>query len=134
MGIANLPVFAALSDKMRWHQTRQGLLTENVANAETPGFQGQDLKPFEFEQELEGPRVQLRTASTDSGHIQAISEGHTNFKTVTAGGFEVTPEGNSVELENEMMKVAQNQMDFQAATTLYTRSVRILKTALGRSA
>jgi flagellar basal body rod protein FlgG len=37
MGLMDTPVFSALTDKMRWHQTRQGLLAENVANAETPG-------------------------------------------------------------------------------------------------
>ena len=34
------------------------------------------------------------------------------------------PTGNAVNLEDEMMKVAANQMDYQAATTLYTRSLR----------
>jgi flagellar basal-body rod protein FlgB len=46
--------------------------------------------------------------------------------------FEITPEGNGVTLEDEMMKVASNQMDYQAATTLYTRSMRLIKTAIGR--
>ena len=35
-------------------------------------------------------------------------------------------------LEDEMMKVAANQMDYQAATALYTRSLGLLKTAIGR--
>ena len=48
MGLMNMPVFAALTDKMRWHQTRQGLLAENVANAETPGYRGRDLAQYDF--------------------------------------------------------------------------------------
>ena len=48
--------------------------------------------------------------------------------------FEITPEGNGVTLEDEMMKVTSNQMDYQAVTTLYSRSLRLLKTALGRTA
>jgi flagellar basal body rod protein FlgB len=39
---------------------------------------------------------------------------------------------NAVNLEDEMLKVAANQMDFQAATTLYTRSLGLLKTAIGK--
>ena len=35
-------------------------------------------------------------------------------------------------LEDEMIKVAANQMDYQAATTLYTRSLGLIKTALGK--
>ncbi|MNR65174.1 flagellar basal body rod protein FlgB [compost metagenome] len=48
--------------------------------------------------------------------------------------FEVTPEGNGVTLEDEMMKVTTNMMDYQAATTLYQKSIKILKTAMGRQA
>ncbi len=45
--------------------------------------------------------------------------------------FEITPSGNGVTLEDEMMKVAGNDMDYQAVTALYTRSLRLLKTAIG---
>jgi flagellar basal-body rod protein FlgB len=37
-----------------------------------------------------------------------------------------------VSLEDEMMKVAANQVDFQAASTLYTHSLNLIKTALGK--
>jgi len=47
-------------------------------------------------------------------------------------GFETRPAGNAVNLEEEMMKVAANQMDFQTATALYTRSLNLIKTALGK--
>ena len=46
--------------------------------------------------------------------------------------YEVRPAGNAVNLEEEMMKVAANQMDFQTATALYTRSLNLIKTALGK--
>ena len=42
------------------------------------------------------------------------------------------PTGNAVSLEDEMLKVAANQMDYQAATALYARSLGLLKTALGK--
>ena len=46
--------------------------------------------------------------------------------------FEIVPTGNAVSLEDEMLKVAANQMDFQAATTLYTRGLGLIKTAIGK--
>ena len=49
-----------------------------------------------------------------------------------AQAFETTPRGNSVTLEDEMIKVGQNQMDFQAAASLYQRGLGILRTAVGR--
>jgi flagellar basal-body rod protein FlgB len=54
------------------------------------------------------------------------------FPNKNAPGYEVRPAGNAVNLEEEMMKVAANQMDFQTATALYTRSLTLIKTALGK--
>ena len=47
---------------------------------------------------------------------------------------EVTPSGNAVSLEEESMKVAANDIDYQTVTALYTRSIRLIRTALGRIA
>ena len=55
-----------------------------------------------------------------------------SFPNKNAPVYEVRPAGNAVNLEEEMMKVAANQMDFQTATALYTRSLNLLKTALGK--
>lgn len=129
-GLSEMPLFAALREKMMWHQARQTMLAENVANAETPGYQGRDLAGFSFEDTL----GQVSTLATTGNHFSMqATEGET-FGAISTAGYEMTPEGNSVTLENEMMKVAENQMDYQAATTLYTRSMRMLRTALGRSA
>ena len=49
------------------------------------------------------------------------------------GGFETKPSGNAVVLEEEMMKVAQTQMDHQTVTSLYARGLAMLKTAIGKN-
>ena len=49
-----------------------------------------------------------------------------------SGKYDVKPMGNAVNLEDEMMKVAANQMDHQAAISLYSRSMGLLKTAIGK--
>lgn len=133
MGLTSLPLFSALSDKMRWHQQRQSLLAQNVANAETPGYRGQDLRPFTVER-AEGQLAMTAPSGAAPGHIALAPIGGATGFAVGHSGFAVTPGGNSVTLEDEMMKVTGNQMDYQAVTTLYTRSMRLLKTALGRSA
>jgi flagellar basal-body rod protein FlgB len=60
-------------------------------------------------------------------------DGSAEFGVDPHGGYEVRPAGNAVNLEDEMMKVAANQMDYEAATTLYTHSLNLIKTALGKS-
>lgn len=136
MGFTQISLLSALAEKMRWHQTRQSLLAENVANAETPGYQGRDLAPFDFAEELKAnSTAQVATLATNPGHFVAQSRsGEGGFGLTDAATFEITPEGNGVTLEDEMMKVTANQMDYQAITTLYTRSLKLIRTALGRSA
>lgn len=134
MGFADIPLLSALSEKMKWHQTRQGLLAENVANAETPGYRGRDLSQFGFEEHMRNMSVSmLATTATNPAHLIATgSDGGGGFGARSIKNFEVTPEGNGITLEDEMMKVAQNQMDYQTVTSLYTRSLRLIRTALGR--
>ena len=133
MSIGSIPLFTALAEKMKWHQTRQGLLAENVANAETPGYRGRDLSQFGFAEHMRNlSTTSVATAVTQPGHIAAMGTDADGFGARSINNFEVTPEGNGVTLEDEMMKVATNQMDYQVVTSLYTRSVRLLRVALGK--
>jgi flagellar basal-body rod protein FlgB len=61
------------------------------------------------------------------------SGGGSQFATDTKSRYEVRPRGNSVTHEDEMMKVASNQMDFEAAADLYTRSLTLIKLAIGKA-
>ena len=136
MGLSQISLFSALADKMRWHSMRQSLLAENVANAETPGYKGNDLKPFETGGAMRGlAMAPVRGFSGGPGHIAiaGLPDGG-GFTVRSLNNFEITPEGNGVTLEDEMMKVTSNQMDYQAVTALYARSVKIIKLALGRNA
>jgi flagellar basal-body rod protein FlgB len=130
MPISNIPLFSMLRVKMQWHQERQRLLAENVVNADTASFQPRDLSPLKFDPgRPNAPQVAL--ARTNPGHLASVA-GSTQFQHDRRGEFETRPTGNAVSLEDEMMKVANNQMDYQAATALYTRGLGLIKTALGK--
>ena len=131
MGIADIPIFSMLRTRMEWHQTRQKVLAENVANADTAGYRPRDLVAPNFERETQRPLIGVSLSTTEGGHINGGAIDRTPFRS-RAGGYEVRPTGNAVSLEDQMMKVAANQMDFQAATSLYTHSLNLIKTALGR--
>jgi flagellar basal-body rod protein FlgB len=124
MSVGGLPLFEALKHRMSWHHARQRVLGENVANADTPGFRPMDVKPPVQE------KAALRLAMTAPAHLslggaEAPGSGR-------AQRFETTPSGNAVNLEDEMMKVAQNNQDYQLAASLYQRSMALMKTAIGR--
>ena len=131
MAISNIPLFSMLRTKMQWHQERQRLLAENVANADTPKFQPRDLAPARLDPA--GPATAaLGLARTSPTHLASSSAGAAQFQLDRRGEFEVRPTGNGVNLEDEMLKVASNAMDYQAATALYTRGLGLIKTALGK--
>ena len=127
--VTDLPLFGMLKSRMYWLEARQRVLAENVANADTPGFRGTDLKQLDFHAALQSTGS-VTLATTAPGHIVGASGG--KFPLDGRGGFETTPRGNAVVLEDEMLKVARNQMDHQAATALYSRGIGLIKTALGR--
>lgn len=134
MGVGDLDLMSAFKTRMQWHQARQRLLAENVANANTPHFKAKDLKaPV-----LPGPTGDTGTmrvsavalAATQAGHITAGSP-H-GFRSDSKSQFDVTPSGNAVDLEDEMTKSAENQMDYQTVSSLYQQSLSLIRTAIGR--
>jgi flagellar basal-body rod protein FlgB len=131
MAVTELPLFSMLKTRMRWLETRQRLLAENVANAETPGYRGRDLKPQDFTRQLQAA-TSVQMVSTNTGHLAGASQSDPSFAQDRSQAFEVTPRGNSVSLEEEMMRIAQNQIDHQTAASLYSRSLGLIKTAIGK--
>jgi flagellar basal-body rod protein FlgB len=129
MPITDIPILAMLRERMQWQQARQQVLAENVANADTPDYQAKDLVAPDFSRELSAASVTLER--TNPNHIAAASGG-SQFATDESGHYEVRPRGNSVSHEDEMMKVASNQMDFEAAASMYTHSLALIKLAIDR--
>ena len=130
MPITDIPILSMLRTRLEWHQERQRVLAENVANADTPNYRARDLAPPNFEEALTAASVNL--ARDDPGHIAADGE-DTRFAADSKLRYEVRPGGNAVNHEDEMMKVASNQMDFDAAADLYTRGLALIKLAAGAS-
>jgi len=132
--ISDIGLLAAIRSRMQWLQTRQGVLAENVANADTPGYRARDLAAFEVPRRNAVPTpAQIVPTRTDPAHLVSAGD-DPRWRHEKVATFEVRPTGNSVVLEEEMMKVTQTQVDYQLATSLYSRSIGLLKTALGRRA
>ena len=134
MAISDLPVLSALRTKMQWHQERQKVLSENVSNSDTPNFKPRDLVEPKFGPTgaRGGTMGSLVMMQTTSGATIAASAGGQSFVVNGKVGFETRPAGNAVSLEEEMMKVSANQMDYAAVTSLYSKSLHLLKTAIGK--
>ena len=127
MAEGGIATINALKTRMHWHQTRQKLLAENVANADTPRFKPHDLKA----PAAPGSTGSFTLATTSPKHVSG-NNANRGFAMHNQRKFETTPSGNSVNLEDEMLKVAQNQSDYQLAASLYSKSFNLLKIAIGK--
>jgi flagellar basal-body rod protein FlgB len=134
VSINDLPVLSALRTKMQWHQERQRVLSENVSNSDTPNFKPRDLIEPKFDKTgaPAGAMGALAMTRTSTGHIAPSNGGNDSFDQNKKAGFETRPAGNAVNLEDEMLKVSANQMDYAAVTSLYSKSLHLLKTAIGK--
>ena len=135
MSINDIPALAALRTWMQWHQERQRVLAENISNSDTPNFKPRDLVEPKFD--AQGANASggsaLAMMRTSSGQNIASSGPASNFDQNRYAGFQTRPAGNAVNLEDQMLKMSANQMDYAAATSLYSRSLHLLKMAIGKA-
>lgn len=115
----------------------QNLIASNIANAETPNYVP---KALAFEQELQGA-LKSRQAGQNSSftpnarHIPIRGAGGNSLQSVTGQVIEtpaLTPgkDGNAVEIENEMGRMAENQVMFNATIQMLNKKFEGLRTAI----
>jgi flagellar basal-body rod protein FlgB len=132
----SMPLLGMLKERMGWLSARQNVLSQNVANVDTPGYTAKDLKPLDFQDILKGATHSSQfapgLAATDARHIslKPTSEGgdYTDFSSPDTAA---NPNGNSVSLESEMIRVSDTQAEYQAASNLYAKAIDMMKTAIG---
>jgi flagellar basal-body rod protein FlgB len=133
MDISHIPLFAALDKRMSWINERSVVLAENIANVDTPGYVAKDLKQPDFSHLVassgSGPLAML---ASEPGHLGGTMRANGNYKLENSDG-ETTPTGNSVQLDEQALKVSQNASDFSLMETLYHQQLGMLKSALGSS-
>ena len=131
MNLPEMPLLSMLKTRMTWLHQRQDVLSQNVANADTPGYVARDLKPLDFQQALSSAGRGNHLMVTDPRHIAITPVSNNSFQDVAAADREANPNGNAVSLEQEMIKVSDNQAQFQAAANLYAKAMTLMKTAIG---
>ena len=93
--------------------TRQKLVTANIANADTPGYQTQDIDfQFEFISLVDGPGAGLAP------------------QTIQPGGLKQKPDGNNVDLDREARLLAENAIRFNVASTLLRGEIKTVQQAI----
>src|SRR5947209_3556764 len=146
MELGDIPIFSILKSRLGYLSERQRVIAENIANANTPHYQSRDLKPFDFESHMQAAGGTGAAGSsggfssvaatpagvmavTQPGHMQMGGEEH-GVTLSKSPDSEKTLDGNGVVLEDEMVKLTDARMDYDAAITFYQKSLGMLRTAI----
>ena len=130
MELSKISLFALMNKNMSYLNSRQDVLSQNVANANTPGYKAKDLKEIDFAEMLTPSASGLSV--TDPRHISGVTgSAGGNFGSEVSPTYEVTPTGNQVVLEEEVMKISKTTMEYQQTSGIYRKMLSMLKMALG---
>jgi flagellar basal-body rod protein FlgB len=129
MGIADVPLLGQIKGRLNWLDERQRVVSQNIANSSTPGFVAHDLKqPTDFAAAMRAGGG-LQMARTNAAHIAPVPASVARFSSQASPDSETTLDGNSVVLEEQMLKMSESRMAYDAAISLYSKSMAMLRMA-----
>lgn len=131
MNIGEIPLFAMLKSRLGHLSERQRLIAQNVANSDTPGYRPQDLKAFSFSAQMTAaaPGGADQPARTNKAHLSGTVRRAGPHRSVEGKDSEITLDGNAVSLEEQMLKMGEARMSYDAAIGFYQKSMGLLRMA-----
>ena len=126
----NLNILRLASSLAAHSTTRQQVVAENIAHADTPGYRARDIA--DFSEVMRTSTTDFSARTTRPGHID-FGAGPSGFepREVAALGAE-SPNGNSVSLEDQMVRAAELRRSHDLALGVYKKSLDILRASIGR--
>jgi flagellar basal-body rod protein FlgB len=122
-------LFDLAERRLAWADRRQGLLAQNIANANTPGYRPHDLKSFATTLTSVGG---VAPARTQPNHMSGLAGGTQQAEAEPRPSARA-PDGNAVTLDEELKKVADTQTTHALVTTIYKKYLGLFSMALGRA-
>jgi flagellar basal-body rod protein FlgB len=134
MEFNNVPIMQMMTKKMSWLSRRTEVIAQNVSNADTPRYKARDLKPVNFRELVDreaapkaaGPRL------TNARHMSGTTVVLDFDSEKAPDQFETSIDGNDVSLEQQLTRLGQTQLSYQATTNLYRKHLDLFRIALGR--
>lgn len=102
------------ASQARWLETRQATIASNVANANTPGFQAYDVTPFSAMLE----KTAAALATTSPRHIASTGADMAAQRARKSESWDVVHSGNTVSVEQEMLKAGEVNRDYSMNTAV----------------
>lgn len=135
MDFFSIPLFQVVRERMSFLEARQNSISENIAHADIPKYRARDVSDSDFARMIEhGEGLGVQMAATNSKHLVGTQSNTAGkFKLKDAPDREISPNGNTVVLEDQMMELGQTQMSHQLATGIYRKAVDMLRLAIHRA-
>jgi len=111
------------NDYMQFLAARDKILSENLANADTPNY-----KPKELTIYATGNNGSIGLARTHQDHFSFTDD--SPYETIPGEILEMKPNGNAVTVEHELTKKKENSMLLSEVVNIYNRARSMNRTAL----
>ena len=125
MDIGSIPLFGRITQRMAWLSERTRVLSQNIANADTPGYRPKDVKPLDFEAEMR-KLAPVEPARTSQQHMTGTVPPSGDFDVKKSKKFyEQAREENAVVIEEQMMKLSESQVSYNTASSIIQKLVKL---------
>ena len=129
MDITKTDLFDMAEKKLGWLSERQSVLASNIANANTPGYRGSDVKPFASV--LSGMQTVTPTLTQPAHLAGTISS--SEFGTVQDSINAKSVDGNSIAIDQQLTKVADTESSQSLVSTIWKNYMGMFDTVLGKA-
>ena len=114
-----------LTSAMNFRLFRQGILSSNIANVDTPGYKSRETT---FEEQLD---TSIQMTRTSEDHIPSSKPaGNLTFRVEEDPYSRIGNDSNTVDIDREMMKLNQNQILYEASATVVQAKITAIKDAI----
>lgn len=125
----NLTLFRMAHAMASHAGTRQAVIAQNIANADTPGYRPIDVTPF---RDLIAGQGESGMRATRASHLNAGGTAADPRILTAAANGNASPNGNGVSLEDQMLNAVEVKRQHDRALAIYKSTLGILRTSLGR--
>jgi flagellar basal-body rod protein FlgB len=110
-----------------WCVRRHRVISSNIVNRDTPGYRAQDVD-FGKVMEQVGKTVEEVLVRTDPNHLPGLAGGASNVLTEKSAAER--PDGNSVNLAEQMGNLVENNYTYHALLKHVNRKFQAIKHAV----
>jgi flagellar basal-body rod protein FlgB len=105
---------------------RSKLIASNVANVDTPGYKSRDIN---FQDILSESMGSMKLKRTDPRHLGEMGISN-RMKEIVEDPNPGRPDGNNVDIDDEMLKLTENNIQYNAAIQFVSRKIKQVNDAI----